>query len=427
MKTQAYLELLFNDSSNPCYFAALDTFDLIFINKAMVKKMQAYDEYEGKKCYELIHNRNSPCNFCPMESLKNSEFLEQRIFNEVTQNYHRANSTLMNINDTKICACKYFVAFADEKSQKIPYDKAIGKCVEILNTQQAEQAISDFLGLLGQFYRCDRSFIYEFHAETQALSLKHGWSKNKNDSDPEVSHDQRLLLEFFDWLRQLPDSGIAVVDSKVTTYTEESFERKILDFSQVKNMIILPIKNRLGKVVGFLGLSNRREEEFDPRLVKAIVRFVEENNGTQIMVNELKAVNYLDEQTRFYNRKRYMEIVKEFEDTLPQSLGVLFINLTNLRLVNEKKGFAEGNLLIKQSADFLRSLFSEPFYRITGEEFVCFISDCTEADFFKQVKNLDKNLKVKGAPVLNVGCSWDNGKINVLGLVAEADTNGYDI
>lgn len=423
METRDYLELFFNDTSNPCYFAELETHEIVFLNKVMEKKLRTYDDAVGKKCYKVLHNRDTPCNFCLMESLKDSEFIEQRIFNEVTRNYHRANTTLITVNNTQLCACKYFVAFAQEKKtyDEIPYDKAIKQCLDILNRFQIEDAIVQLMALLGEFYKSDQTFIYELDPEKQLLASKCTWQKDDKVADiPEVE-DLALVQQFLQWLDHM-DGEITEITTS-TTYLENSIEERLLYIYNIKSLVVNPIKNRIGKVIGFVGIANRKVRELDQRLLKTISRFVEERNSKQIVLNEIKSVSELDGQTGFYNRKRYMQLLRELEDNMPQSLGVVFVHMTNLREVNEKLGFGEGNEQISKTADYLRTHFKEPFYRITGDEFLCFVMDCMEGDLFQRITKLEEEIRLGTAPVMQVGCAWDNEKFNILELVAEADTN----
>lgn len=423
MDTRDYLELFFNDTSNPCYFAELETHNIAFINKVMEKKIRAYDDVVGKKCYAVLHNRDTPCNFCPMENLKPSEFLEQRIFNEVTRNYHRANSTVITVNEKEICACKYFVAFTQEKKvyNTIPYDDAIAKCLDILNRFQIEDAIVQLLALMGEFYKGEQCFIYELDPDKQVLASKCTWKKDENmDEIPEVE-DLALVQQFLQWLDHM-DGDITEITTS-TSYLPNSIEERLLFIYNIKSLAVNPIKNRIGKVIGFVGISNRKIRDFDKRLMKTISRFVEERNSTQIALNELKSASELDGQTGFYNRKRYMEYLREMDDNMPQSLGVVFVHMTNLREVNEKLGFGEGNEQISKTADYIRTHFTEPFYRITGDEFLCFLPECSEGDLYQRIAKLEDEIHLGTGPVMQVGCAWSNENINVLELVAEADGN----
>lgn len=422
METPGYLELLFNDSANSYYFAEVGTYNLVYINKVMEKKLRTYEDFTGKKCYEMIHNRQTPCNFCPMEKIQESEFFEQRIFNEVTRSYHRANSTLLTVNDQKICACKYFVAFLDETAIKISYNTAITKCIAILNTKTPGEAIKEFLPLLGQYHQSNHTFIYELDMENKDISNKFSWNREKDVPEIDYNEDKRFIEDFMVWLIATGTEEFIEI-SGTDGYGEQDFESKLLATNQAKNIVIYPLKDRMGKIMGFIGLTNRQKGDFDPRLVQTVARYVQESYSKNVLVNEMKAVNFLDDQTGFFNRKRYLECVRDMQETPPHSLGVLFVSLGDLRRINEKDGFAAGNAMIENSANYLRSFFDEPFYRITGDEFLCFLVDCSEGDFFQKIKALEEGLAKAESPDLHVGCAWDSLRIDVQKLVSEADND----
>lgn len=420
METRSFLELFFNDTSNPCYFTEMDTYNLAFVNKMMEKKIRAYDDVVGQKCHKVLHNLDTPCNFCPMSSLKDSQFIEQRIFNEVTRSYHRANSTMITVNDTKLCACKYFVAFQQERREVIPYDKAIETCKTILESGTAETATKELFELLGKFYLCERSFTYEMNPEKQVVESGFTWAKSEQiPLMPEIS-DLAVVQELLQWLDQL--NGEILEINASSSLDPNSMQARLLAMHGVKNMTVHPLRSRLGKVNGFLGLSNRKTIKFDPRLLQIVARFTE-GSSKQHLINELTHASELDEQTGFFNRKKYMELIRDVSETPPLSMGVLFVHLPNLRSINEKLGFAAGNQLIDQCTDILRERFSEDFYRITGDEFLCFFPDCTEGDLFQRVTSLDEDLAQRNPPIMEVGCAWGTQNYNVLQLVSEADEN----
>lgn len=427
METLAYLELLFNDTSNPCYFADLDTHEMIFINKPMEKKLKHYGDYQGKKCYQLIHHRETPCNFCPMETIEPGKFIEQSIFNEVTKGYHRANSTLMTIHDKKICACKYFVSVAQEKVSRkvISYDKAIAQCMEILNSNKLEASLSQFLSLIGNFYQCESSYIYELDQEAKKITNKYSWVVNDEaEIVPEITESESVE-QFARWLETVDENGIVEIDKRKKAFTDDSVEHKILSLYGARDLVIFPIKNKTGETLGFLGFSNRRAKNLDSRLLLTIARFVQENYSKQIIDSEfqaVQAVQYIDDQTGFYNRKRYIQHLNDLEQSPPTSLGVLFVSLSSLRRINEVHGYDKGDAHITLVATMLEEYFPGSFYRITGEEFISFMENSDQRKFKEWVQILTEYIEDNEIPI-TVGSAWGDSKCKVLQLVGEADTN----
>lgn len=421
MDTLAYLELLFNDSANPCYFVDMANHKIIFINKPMEKKLKNFGDYAGKLCYQLIHQKEEPCHFCPMSKIRGGNFVQQSIYNQVTGSYHRANSTLMEIHDTKICACKYFVSVAQDKitSQGITYDKAIAQCVEILNNNKLEASLNKLLALVGQYYQCDRSYIYEIDQENQQIINKYRWLRDKTVHILDEITDKRQVLQCLDWINSCDQQGFVEIDQRTQSVPQDSLEDQILALYQVENLVFFPIRNREQALMGFMGFGNRLNKGWDSRLLLTVARFVKESYSKNIMVTELQAVQYIDDQTGFYNRKRYLEYLSELQESPPATLGILYVHLRDLRNINEKVGLEAGDLYISDSVVLLEDYFMGSFYRISGEEFICFMPNSDQQIFAEQVQVLTDHIDDKESAI-SLGSAWTNQDIQVLKQVAEA-------
>lgn len=61
------------DSLDECiYICDMETYEVYYMNRAH-KKLIGIDEYEHKKCYQLVHNKNAPCAFCTRWELKEKD------------------------------------------------------------------------------------------------------------------------------------------------------------------------------------------------------------------------------------------------------------------------------------------------------------------------------------------------------------------
>ena len=64
------------------YISDMDTYELLYLNKTSCKVlgMQA-SEAVGRKCYEVIQGRTSPCPFCTNDRICEEEFYEWEFYN----------------------------------------------------------------------------------------------------------------------------------------------------------------------------------------------------------------------------------------------------------------------------------------------------------------------------------------------------------
>lgn len=95
---------------------------------------------------------------------------------------------------------------------------------------------------------------------------------------------------------------------------------------------------------------------------------------------------YTDGLTELGNRTAYVEIKEELSKQ-KQRIGVIMLDVNDLKVVNDNFGHAAGDTLLTESANFIRKAFSSlggMCYRIGGDEFVVFINDDHARDYAKE-------------------------------------------
>lgn len=86
-----------------------------------------------------------------------------------------------------------------------------------------------------------------------------------------------------------------------------------------------------------------------------------------------------DSMTQLYNKRHYEEVVKELEDR--EDVGVVYLDIDNLKKMNDTFGHEKGDEVIIKAANFIRK-YTQPGFsscRIGGDEFVILIRGCSES------------------------------------------------
>lgn len=425
MNLTQYLEILSNDSPNPCYFVDKNTNELLFLNRIFKKKFQVFDDYAGKKCYEVLPTATGSCAICEQLPVKQGEFLEHRILVKPLNKYLRSNSTLHSVNGREILMTKFFMTAQDEERTKADnsFEEAMTRCLEILSIQDQTEAIHAFLELLCQFYHCGLAFICEFDNQNTTLASKFIWRAGEGACDiPE--HGQATVSQenFVQWLENDSDHKMVTLDSS-ENYDVNSTEFKILKKHSITNLVLNKLWHKDGTLMGIVGISNKTHPIFDDRLIKAISFTVMERFNEQSLLNALNTLNELDLLTGFYNRSKYAEKLETLHQNPPEKLGILFVNLNGLRKTNEYFGFEVGDEQIKGTSHVLREFFTNEFYRISGDEFVAFLADIGKESFERKVSALHDKLKEENnESAFALGHAWGEGNYAVGELVKVADT-----
>jgi diguanylate cyclase (GGDEF)-like protein len=101
------------------------------------------------------------------------------------------------------------------------------------------------------------------------------------------------------------------------------------------------------------------------------------------LIDSLRSVAMIDELTGMYNRRGFLQIGTRFLDVTRRDLRsayLVYLDLNNLKQVNDTAGHTAGDLLIRQTGNFLRELFPsygvhEVLGRLGGDEFAALTTD----------------------------------------------------
>jgi diguanylate cyclase (GGDEF)-like protein len=110
-----------------------------------------------------------------------------------------------------------------------------------------------------------------------------------------------------------------------------------------------------------------------------------------------------DELTGLANQRGLYEVVRELPDHLRRhdlDLTVVYIDLDDLKSVNDRRGHAAGDELIRSVADVLRSAFraQDTIARVGGDEFAVLITSASQEDARSLVMRAHERLADKGIP-----------------------------
>lgn len=123
------------------------------------------------------------------------------------------------------------------------------------------------------------------------------------------------------------------------------------------------------------------------------------------------------------NRSRYNEEIEKYQSMDQFQVGIAVFDLNGLKKINDKQGHKFGEILIRNTAKYLCSLFEYKIYRIGGDEFVVFDPDTTETQFYDNVRSvcemMNNNISI------SVGVTWAEHGKEFNEKIMEADWRMY--
>ena len=283
----------------------------------------------------------------------------------------------------------------------------VTKHVEILNDKEA----------LMNIFHTSKDIIYKIEAkpEFKFVYLSPGIYEVLGYSPEEHYANPNLLMEIM-----YPDD-IEYMKNKIMgnfDYSKPTIARYLhkngVDYIWLEDYCN-PVYNDEGEIIEFQGVSRdiTLRKKFEEELEKKI---------------------YCDSLTGLYNRAYLEKQIKILNKQSNTKLGIFFLDLDNLKVVNDTLGHEYGDKLIIAISDVLKDIFRENSYvfRIGGDEFVVIVKDILAKDMDKLCDILVNYIEERNSinPELQVKVSFgysycDDINHNIMKVINEADENMY--
>lgn len=431
MKNEAkYEQLIIKYSENIVYVADPVSFELLYINEKGKKVINLEgNEYQGKKCYKLLQGRSEPCEFCTNSKLKEETFYNWTHFNELYQRHFIMNDTLIEVEPGKLARLEIAVDITEnekharELEQLLTMEETLLKCTETLSANNDQlKAINELLNIVAVYYGGNRAYIFEINYDENTISNTYEWCAE--GINEEMSKLQNLPISTIDnWLAQFNKYGEFYLTSINDTLDKESDEYRILAAQGIESLIAAPLIEN-NQIVGFIGVDDPNANVDNLYLLKSVTYYIINDIQKRKMVGKLEYLSYVDLLTDVYNRNRYIHDLDSLKIYAPASMGVIYLDINGLKLINDNYGHQYGDYIIKKAANLICGVF-DAVYRIGGDEFVVLCIDITEQQFKNKVELLRQRLANEGDINASIGSTWEKGKVNLDLLINHADDLMY--
>lgn len=183
----------------------------------------------------------------------------------------------------------------------------------------------------------------------------------------------------------------------------------------------------------------------DNKVYHSIIRMYSDSQG-QVMClvrdisdkitieNKLEYLNIYDSLTGLFNRTYFENKLEYYNDPAFLPMGLVICDLNGLKLVNDTLGHSFGDIILKESANIIKSALSnyEEACRIGGDEFAIFFPNCSESLLEKYKSTIlnklnDYNLSNPKLPLsLSIGYNLkETMDIDMESIFIAADNNMY--
>lgn len=314
-----------------------------------------------------------------------------------------------------------------EKGIGIQNDSLESILIESIHTlvyeKDINEALNCFLRTICGYYRAERGYIFELDEKRQTANNTFEWCAEGIEA--EKNKLQGVSVDILtNWMKKFKEMGEFYIAALENDVPHDRADFEILKMQGITSLMAAPLL-RDDEIVGFLGVDNPARHVGDMAMLRSVADFVTADLEKRRLIEELRQVGCIDMLTGLKNRNEYIRRFNELKNIKTGALGVTFIDINGLKLINDTYGHERGDEVIRGTAECIRKLAQGKAYRIGGDEFIILWEGIEEAEFHENVEKLKAEFKVSHEYSISMGNVWQKGSIDVEQQVKQADASMY--
>lgn len=383
-----------------------ETHDILFMN-GTAQKIFAIEDYQGKKCYEIVQGFTQPCVFCQNHLPDESGYKTWENTNALLRKRFMIRDKMIRW-DGRRARLELFTDMSEHEEllrNKVQAEHVLLECISLLLASESlETAIHGVLKNLGEFYRADRTYYARTEDERSVQIAPQDWHA------PGIKAEKDNVF----------------LDSSLLSHWLESLKlRRVVAFYELEQMrLLFPVKYALLKekqvtsyaavavldgaaLIGYIGIENPRENLDNTTLLQSLSYFLHNEISKRSMRDRQAFMERHDAMTGILNWQSYSQFLSQMHPEALSSLGILAAEINHLRLLNQEYGQAYGNKLIKTLAERLQEKFGEQaVFRLSGGSFAALCQDITYPAFLDKAERLRSQTEREYPGAVAFGWSW---------------------
>lgn len=405
------------------------TYELLYVNKILLEEVNCGD-YTHKKCYSVLQNRESPCDFCTNTYLTEDRFYIWEHKNTITNRFYYIKDKLINWNGTT-ARLEVAIDITERESvsqsvqRKLETEQTLVECIRLLTMATClEEAIQAVLAGIGNYYQADRAYILELNEARTIGNNTYEWCARGVEKQLEFNQNIPLMMIPL-WQKAIQTISIVLINDIEELKAEYPTEYHRMKHQGIHNLMAAPFVLD-DKGLGYVGIDNPTSNTDDVPFLQSVSYFVLNELQKRRYQAALEYQSTHDGLTGLFNRHQYRKDIAAQTDGRVNSLGLAFADINKLKLVNDSQGHEAGDQLICRVSRILEKIFHQgQVYRMGGDEFIVLCEDMDRKLFEGLVKKAEVDFATDHGYMASIGWSWEDGIINGEQLQKQADEIMY--
>lgn len=408
------------------YVADPETYELLFLNKSGLYALGYWEREEvtGKKCYEILQGKNSPCEFCNNAKLCRGEYLEWEFENPITKRAYRLKDKLIDWDgrDVRLEIADDFTAAGERRRER---ERVVMECVrQMYSSIETDVAIDNTLRALGTYLGGERTYI--FHVHGKYMDNIYEWCAE--GISKEIDSLQNVPVSVMDrWLPAFSKNECVILRDVEEIRESAPDEYAILTRQNIRSLITVPMFDK-GNLSGYFGIDNPDIDNASEisYTLKMLAYFFESLLERKKREDYLKKIGFTDEMTGALNRNAFIRDTMDVDEHELARTGVVFVDINGLKRANDELGHEAGDALIRKVYALTCEIVGNcRVYRLGGDEFVVLCLDVPEEKFVAMVGQLKDAFDGRNDCSAAIGSSFREEPQDLNEMIKDADQQMY--
>lgn len=413
------------------YVVDMDSYELKYINHTG-KTRFGIDDVKGLKCYEVIHGRTKPCEFCNNGQLSDKTFITWECKNQKVGRHYLLKDSLIQWNGKKAkveiaCDITEQVHQKEELQEMLDSQNVIVDCVQMLHSaDDIPKVLDPVIGRIGSFLHVKRAYIYE-NCPEEGLNQAHVWyssdvlEEERGCIRKECSLAWRKMALFNE-----QQYAVAGDINEIRNQDQEMYEA--MKSGGITSFIAVPLELE-HKCIGYIEIDNPPENSVHKivPLISTLAYFISSCMCICKNRRRLERISYTDSLTGLQNRTAYNQLIKELEHGSGNGIGALYIDINDMKGINDRFGHPYGDHILVDLAKRITACFKgEKSFRINGDEFIVICQNMTKIEFAARVQALVSDVNNQREYGISMGHQWSEKQENIRSQIAVCDKMMYE-
>ena len=354
------------------YISDIETYDLYYLNSASDRLLNPVrTNYAGKKCYEILQGRDTPCPFCTNSCLTADQYYIWKHHNPVAGKDYLVKDRLTFWNDRMVRMEVALDVTDSKRSNRILLDgvkqqNVLMNWIQILaDTGDIETAFQNILSGLCSYFNSTYGFIRAF-TENELL-VRH--PQHLGVQTPFAHRPADEIVR--EWEGFFAGHVQIIVRSAEELRESNPAGYEVMKAFGLNSLCVTPIAAN-GRLTGLIGIGNFEKHYDTLFLLKMIASCIASAVQRRVIQDEKNQLQFIDPLTGYMNFEAYKgEVERLLQNNKERKYSLWYCDLKKFKYINDVYGYDAGDRLLKYWADFAaeNTRESEAFCRISADNF----------------------------------------------------------